>query len=590
VTAAFGRQRTDCGSAIARNASWKVVTLDKILDSSYYRIPPARIFASGANRLLLLRTIDGAAIGALVIVTVVAALTFSDYGLSWDDWIQSRYGDLLLVFYRSGFGDLRAFSLDNLYFYGGGFDMVAALLAKVLPFSLFETRRLAGAMVGVLGLAVTWRIGRHVGGPLAGLVALVLLASYPLYYGHMFMNPKDGPLAAAMAILLLALVRAIDEYPRPRLATIFLVGTGLGLSIGTRVIGAIGAVYLAGAVALILIEETRVLGGRAAALNFQRFVLRLTPGFAVAYTIIGLLWPWAVLNSLNPLRALDYFSHFLDSGPWEDLYGGVWIAWSDMPRQYVLTLFALKTPEAQLVLALAGLILALCTAARRAVPVNRRGVLLLIAAAASLPILLAIALRPTMYNGIRHFVFVTPAIAVLGGLGAAGLIDRFFTVVRSPALAGLLLFPALAVLGLQVTDIVRLHPYEYTYFNRLAGGIRGADRKFMLDYWGLSFKEAAMELRAWLAARNENPPDGIQWKVAVCGPFAPAQVPLGGEFDVSRSLTGSTAFVMALTPEWHYCSLYGPGPGAAPIELRSPILEVKREGVVFARVYDIRSR
>src|SRR5262249_6992987 len=120
---------------------------------------------------------------------------------------------------------------------------------------------------------------------------------------------------------------------------------------------------------------------------------------------------------------------------------------------------------------------------RRTVPVNRRGVLLLMVTAAFLPILLAIVLRPEMYNGIRHFVFVTPTIAVLGGLGAAWLIDRFFTVVHSPALAGLLLFPEWAVLGLQVTEMVRLHPYEYTYFNRLAGGIRGADRKFMLDYW-----------------------------------------------------------------------------------------------------------
>ena len=53
--------------------------------------------------------------------------------------------------------------------YGGGFDMAAALLAKVLPFDLFETRRLVGAAVGIVGLAVTWRIGRRVGGPLAGL-------------------------------------------------------------------------------------------------------------------------------------------------------------------------------------------------------------------------------------------------------------------------------------------------------------------------------------------------------------------------------------------------------------------------------------
>ena len=55
---------------------------------------------------------------------------------------------------------------------------------------------------------MTWRIGRRVGGPLAGLIALVLLATCPLYYGHMFINPKDAPFAVAMAIFLLGLVRA----------------------------------------------------------------------------------------------------------------------------------------------------------------------------------------------------------------------------------------------------------------------------------------------------------------------------------------------------------------------------------------------
>ena len=126
---------------------------------------------------------------------LVAAITFRDYGLGWDDYTHSQYGELLLKLYGSGFADTRALSFVNLYKYGGGFDMAAALAAKVLPFGLFETRRLVGAAVGIVGLFVTWRIGRRLGGPLAGLVALVLLATCPLYYGHMFMNAKDAPFA-----------------------------------------------------------------------------------------------------------------------------------------------------------------------------------------------------------------------------------------------------------------------------------------------------------------------------------------------------------------------------------------------------------
>ena len=73
-----------------------------------------------------------------------------------------------------------------------------------------------------------------------GLLALVLLATCPLYFGHMFMNAKDAPFAVAMAILLLGLVRAFEQYPRPSVATGALTGVGFGLAIGSRVMGGFG--------------------------------------------------------------------------------------------------------------------------------------------------------------------------------------------------------------------------------------------------------------------------------------------------------------------------------------------------------------
>src|SRR5262245_29876658 len=104
---------------------------------------------------------DRIAIVVLAVVAVIAALTFRDYGLGWDDYTHAQYGELLLSFYGSGFADKRALSFVNLYMYGGGFDMAAALIAKLLPFDLFETRRLVGALVGVIGLVATWRTARR---------------------------------------------------------------------------------------------------------------------------------------------------------------------------------------------------------------------------------------------------------------------------------------------------------------------------------------------------------------------------------------------------------------------------------------------
>ena len=189
------------------------------------------------------RTCDDLAVFVLAAVALVAGLTFRDYGLGWDDYTHAEYADLLLRMYGSGFKDTGALSFANLYMYGGGFDMAAALLHKIIPLELFETRRLLGAVVGVIGLAVTWRLARRVGGPLAGLATLLLLALCPTFYGHMFMNPKDAPFAVSMVILMLGLVRLAEEYPAPSPRTILIIGLGAGLSIGCRILGGLALVY-----------------------------------------------------------------------------------------------------------------------------------------------------------------------------------------------------------------------------------------------------------------------------------------------------------------------------------------------------------
>ena len=446
---------------------------------------------------------DRLAVAVLLAVAVIALMTFRDYGLGWDDYTHSEYGALLVAFYRSGFTDRRALSFVNLYMYGGGFDMLSALVAKVLPFTLFETRRLVGALVGLLGLIVTWRIGRRVGGPLAGLMTLVLLATCPLYIGHMYMNAKDAPFAVAMAILLLALVRAFETYPRPPLATAALTGTGFGLAIGSRVMGGFGVVDLAAAIALVAVLEARLEGLRPAAARLGRFLLWLLPVIVMAYAVMALVWPWSVVDPLNPFRAVGYFSHFFEM-PWRELFGGELILVPDMPRLYVPTLLALQLPEIFLALALAGTAGALVVACRRGLAANRRAILALIVLAATLPIAVTVVARPAMYNGIRHFVFILPPLAVLGGLAGAWLMTTLRE--RSRPLGAAVGIVFLAGIALPVIDMVRLHPYEYTDFNRIAGGVAGARGRYMIDYWGLSFKQASQALAAELATRHEVKP------------------------------------------------------------------------------------
>jgi hypothetical protein len=519
------------------------------------------------------RICDRLALALIIVAAVIALATFRDYGLGWDDYAHSEYGDLLVAFYASGFADERALSFVNLYRYGGGFDLMAALAAKLLPFTVFETRRLMGAAVGLVGLIVVWRSGRRVGGPLAGLIALILLATCPLYVGHQFMNAKDGPFAVAMAILLLGLLRAFAQYPRPSPVTVALTGLGFGLAIGSRIMGGFGAIQALGALALLYAATARRDGWYPASGALARFALIMTPALALAVAVIALVWPWVVTDPLNLFRAVAYFSHFFEE-PWRELFDGRLILVPDMPRSYVPTLLALKLPEIFIVLGLCGAAGALIAALRRDVAPNRRAMLLLVGLAALLPIAVTVLARPAMYNGIRHFVFVTPPLAVLGGIAGAWLFERIRKRTPIAALAAILFAAGVAS---PVIEMVRLHPYEYTHFNRIAGGVAAARERYMLDYWALSFKQASLGLKAKIAALGLTKPPDRRWKLATCGPHRSPQVELGTDFETTWDPRNAD---FALMLGEFYCA-----------RLDAPVwVEIARAGAVYARVYDIRGR
>src|SRR5690349_19764583 len=69
-----------------------------------------------------------AVLGALIVAT------FHDYGVSWDERVQNTYGLHLLSYYLTGFQDQSAFHYINLRYYGGAFDLIAAVINTFSPF------------------------------------------------------------------------------------------------------------------------------------------------------------------------------------------------------------------------------------------------------------------------------------------------------------------------------------------------------------------------------------------------------------------------------------------------------------------------
>src|ERR687897_866723 len=99
-----------------------------------------------SSRLAGIENHDLLALTAFAALSVLVILTFGDYAISNDEAVQHRYGELILSYYASGFLDRTLFQYDNLYLYGGLFDVIAILLDRLLPFNIFSIRHFLCAL------------------------------------------------------------------------------------------------------------------------------------------------------------------------------------------------------------------------------------------------------------------------------------------------------------------------------------------------------------------------------------------------------------------------------------------------------------
>src|SRR5437667_995505 len=107
---------------------------------------------------------DRLSFGLILLAAMLALLTFRDYGVTWDEDAHNWYGNFVLDYYLSFFNDTSALHWQDLYNYGAVFDILAAVLNRVSPIGIYETRHLLNALVGILGLVGCCKLGRAIGG------------------------------------------------------------------------------------------------------------------------------------------------------------------------------------------------------------------------------------------------------------------------------------------------------------------------------------------------------------------------------------------------------------------------------------------
>lgn len=455
---------------------------------------------------------DLASCAALAALIAVAIWTFQDYAISNDEGVQHQYGKLIVAYYKSGFTDQSLFKLDNLYLYGGLFDIAALGLAQILPVDQYELRHLLCALIGIGGIAAAAATARLIAGPRAAFFAIVALALCGSWYGGMYNHTKGIPLASFMAGAMYFLIRATRDLPTPRMRHIVGFGAMTGAALGIKSLGLLLVGYAG--LAILMNLPRPVIGHWQERTRFaMRSALWFLPALVIAYVIMIAAWPWAALSPLNPVRGLLTFGEF-HYHIRTILFGKVY-EMADVPRAYVPTYIAIRLPLLTLGATLLTLALIVLPARVGGIGGTRRRELGLIAFAAIFPVACQVVTEGPALDGCRHFLFVFPPIAVLAGVGLSTSIGALARLHRNVVIVWL------AVLATCFTwtagKLYHLHPYEYLYYNQLVGGLEGASRRFVTDYWVNIMPEAVEELHDYLDRTEPETAQTNVYRVAVCG-------------------------------------------------------------------------
>ena len=242
------------------------------------------------------------------------------------------------------------------------------------------------------------------------------------------------------------------------LTSIFVPAILLGFTTSLRILGPFVGV-------IVVLYALRTKGGQG--------IPALITYAVIAIIAMYLTWPYLWTNPIGHLfGSLQTMSAY----PWigKVLYNGVDYPVTALPYSYLPVLFGIQLTEPVWALTIAGVVASVIGWR------EKRGLIELAIIWFVIPLTGFIILHSTLYDNFRQILFILPPIFWLAGAAFEKIKNTKWQI----ALVTLCLIPG-------IVGIVRLHPYEYIYYNSFIGGMDGAQGRFELDYWGTSYREAA---------------------------------------------------------------------------------------------------
>ena len=401
------------------------------------------------------------------VFSAAGILVLDDYAVTSDTVFYQR--PLAVMMLDFALGDADALPDDHNKFYGAAFEVLPLLVERVAGLddtrAIYLTRHLMTHLFFIsAGFCCYLLAYRMTGSRLLGLFAMLLFLLHPRMYGHSYFNSKDLPF---LSMFIIALFSVHWAFRKGTITAFVLCGAAVAILVNLRIMGVMllpavlamraADLYFAGNWA----ERRRVMSGGAA------FALAAA---GIYYASMPYLWA-------DPLDRFGELLTTLSSHPGQfvayPLFQGEYFNAGELPARFVPVWIGITTPPWALLLAGLGAVSICWRAARRAGAALRNGELrfeLLALGCAALPVAGIVIARPVMYDDWRQVYFLWAPLCLLATLGLRQVGNGLGQALAPrPAMFlrwGLAGLAAIAIASVVVT-VVRLHPYQYLYFNFL---------------------------------------------------------------------------------------------------------------------------
>lgn len=436
---------------------------------------------------------------------LIGLFVFRDYGLSWDEPLFYDYADALGYAYSPKEWFSGDFDLSNSYGISGDDHKTrgpAYLFLARGPVYLLEgfgldlasAWHLVNFLFFQLGVYFLYRLSLRWVKPAAALATSALFSWQPLLWGHAFINPKDPPFlvfflgSVCLGFEMVDHLASDAKSNRQKYVSVIIAAIFLGFTTSIRVLGP-----LAGLLVFVYLA-TRVLQEKKPLVSSFLWRSFFVYGFIAIITLF-ITWPYLWENPLA--RFIEVFRLMSDNPTTLSvLFGGEIYRAGELPRRYFPFMLLTTLTEPVWLLFGIGLIVGYWKMTTDPSPQKIDNLTTITLTLCWFLFLLAYVLlrRPSMYDGIRHFLFILPPIFIMSGFTFEILFRLTSSFWLRAGIVLVLILPSLI-------GILNLHPYQYTYYNSFVGGTSRAFRSYETDYWLTCYKESV----EWLEENKDQP-------------------------------------------------------------------------------------